>query len=171
MIQILYLCGIVPCVTSTKWQNMKTTPTLIILEDISIKLLGETLYKVIYDLWHKATQTSFSINCNTAWQKSFPKYHFSSFLIKQRSKSWKLRWVNSTILNNKIWLIFLYHMWFLCQLYWLLFMKMLFILHFDQLETDSSGNIDVSLVACEQRTEQRIYQWQIRNISFVFLCC
>ena len=33
-------------------------------------------------------------------------------------------------------------MWFLWQLYWLVFMKKLFLLLSDQLETDGSENID-----------------------------
>ena len=55
------------------------------------KLLGGAFYKAIYDLRHKATQTDFSTNCNTARQKSFPKSHFGSFVMKQRGNSWKLR--------------------------------------------------------------------------------
>ena len=53
----------------------------------------------------KATQTNFSTNCNTTQQKSFLKSHFSNFVIKQYGNSRKLRWVNSTKLNNKICLI------------------------------------------------------------------
>ena len=105
--------------------------------------MEEVLYKAIYDLRHKATQTGFSTNFNTARQKSFPKSHFS-FVIKQRGNSWKLSWVNSTILNNKILLILISYVvfMFLCQFYWLLFMKKLFILLFHQFESDGSENID-----------------------------
>ena len=55
--------------------------------------------KAIYGLWHKGTQTGFSTNCNTAWQKRFLKSDFSSFVIKQDGNSGELRWVNSTILK------------------------------------------------------------------------
>ena len=47
---------------------MKAAPTLILLEDISIKLLGVAFYIANYDLRHKATQTNFSTNCNAAQQ-------------------------------------------------------------------------------------------------------
>ena len=92
-------------IMSTKWWNMKATPTLIHLEDNSIKIIGRGLLYSYYDLRHKATRTNFSTNCNVAQQKSFLKSHFSSFAMKQHGNSWKLRWVNSTVLNNKIWLI------------------------------------------------------------------
>ena len=67
--------------------------------------MREAFYLANYDLLHKATQTIFSTNCNAVQQRSFLKSHFSSFAIKQHRNSWKLRWVNSTILNNKIWLV------------------------------------------------------------------
>ena len=35
-----------------------------------------------------------------AWQKGFLNFH--NFVIKQHGNSWKLKWVNSTMLNNKI---------------------------------------------------------------------
>ena len=73
-------------VTSTKWQNMKATPTLTLLEDISRKkILEEAFYKAIYDLRHKATQFDFSTNCTPAQQKRFPGFdlttHDSHFTI------------------------------------------------------------------------------------------
>ena len=68
------------------------------------KSMGEAFYIANYDLPHKATRTTFSTNCNAAQQKSFLESYFSSLVMKQHGNSWKLRWVNSTVLNNKIWL-------------------------------------------------------------------
>ena len=103
----------------------------------------------------------------TAWQKSFPKSHFSSFAINQYGNSWKLRWVNSTILSNKIWLILISYTVFMSTLpavayeyYFLISWKLMVV-----------KILTVSLVACEQCTEQLIYWWQTRNCSFAFLCC
>ena len=64
---------------STKRRIMKATPTLILLEDISTRLfqlLGEVFYKAIYDLQHKASETDFRTNCNTARQKHFSEISF-----------------------------------------------------------------------------------------------
>ena len=80
--------------TSTNWWNMKATPTLILLEDSSVKIIGRGLLQSYSGLPHKVTQTSFIANCNIAQQKRFLKSHFSSFVIKQRGNSWKLRWVS-----------------------------------------------------------------------------
>ena len=49
--------------------------------------------------------------------------------------------MNSTILNDKIWLIFISQAIFKI-IYWLVFMKKIFMLLFDQLETDGSKNIE-----------------------------
>ena len=58
--------------TSTNWPNMKAIPTLIVLEDISIKIIGGgLLYITNYDLQYEATQTDFSTNYNVAQQKVF----------------------------------------------------------------------------------------------------
>ena len=93
-------------VTSTKWRNMKATPTLILFrryfnknywERPSIKLFMTCDIKLLKPvLAHIVTRHG---------KKSFPKPHFSSFVIKQRGNLWKLRWVNSTIRNNETWLI------------------------------------------------------------------
>ena len=51
---------------------MKAIPTLIVLEDISIKIIGGgLLYITNYDLQYEATQTDFSTNYNVAQQKVF----------------------------------------------------------------------------------------------------
>ena len=51
-------------------------------------------------------------------------------------------------------------------------MKKLFIIIFDQLETDGRKNIEFPLgIVCEYRTEQIIYWWQARNFNIIFLCC
>ena len=52
----------------------------------------------------------------TAQWKSFPKSHFSSFVIKQCCDSWELRCVNSTILSNKIWLTLISYLVFMSTL-------------------------------------------------------
>ena len=114
-------------VTSTKWQNMKAIPTLILLEDISVKIIGKAFYKAIYDLRHKATQTSLSTNCSIAHQQSFPNSHFSSFVIKQCGNSWKFRWVNSTILSNKTWLTLILYVVFMSTLLAFLYEKVIYI--------------------------------------------
>ena len=59
-------------ITSTNWPNMKAIPTLIVLEDISIKIIGGgLLYITNYELQYEATQTDFSTNYNVAQQKVF----------------------------------------------------------------------------------------------------
>lgn len=97
-------------VTSGKWQNTKATLTLILLEDISIKLLTKALYKVLYCFQHKTTHTYFSANCNTVQQKNFPKQYFSNFVIKQHNSK-KLGEQSLLYYIIKIcW--FWYHRWF-----------------------------------------------------------
>ena len=50
-------------------------------------------------------------------------------------------------------------------------MKKLFIIIFDQLETDGRENNEFLFgLVCEQRTEQVIYLWQTMNFNLVFLC-
>ena len=102
-------------VTSTKWRNMKATPTSF-WKIFKWNLLGEAYYKAIYDLRYKATQTGFSTDCNTALQESFLKSHFSSFVIIQCGNSGKLRWVNSTLLNKKFWLVLISYVVFMLTL-------------------------------------------------------
>ena len=121
--KILLVCH--NAVTSTKSRNMKAIPTLILLEGISIKIMGRGLLQSY--LWHKASETGFSTNYNTARHKSFPESHFSSFVIKQRGNSWKLRWVNSTILSNKIWLTLRSYVVFMSNLLAFVYEKVIYI--------------------------------------------
>ena len=114
-------------VTSTKWWNMKATPIPSFYKIFKWNLLGEAYYKAIYDLRYKATQTGFSTDCNTALQESFLKSHFSSFVIMQCGNSGKLRWVNSTVLNKKFWLVLISYVVFMLTLLAFVFEKVIFI--------------------------------------------
>ena len=74
-----------------------------------------------------------------AQQNSFPKSHFSSLVIKQLDNSWKLKWVNTTILNNKIWLVDFDIISNFYDSFTGLYEKLTLL--FDQLETAGSQNI------------------------------
>ena len=62
-----------------------------------------------------------------AQQKRLLKSHFRSFVIKQHGNSWRLRWVNSTILNDEIWLILISWVVFMTILLTCVYEKVIYI--------------------------------------------